>query len=103
MQTQTPSLVAVNTPTLPTPTPTPPPTQLPSGAHTPTLPTPTQKIRRRSQVLAHFSISASTLYRWIERDGFPRPIQLGGHSVGWVETEIQAWLSNRPRMGASSA
>ncbi len=82
--------------TTPTPLHTP-------AVNMPMLPTPTQKIRRRSQVLMHFGISASTLYRWIERDGFPRPIQLGGHSVGWVETEIQAWLSNRPRMGASSA
>lgn len=69
----------------------------------PTLPTPAQKIRRRPQVLERFGISAATLYRWIERDGFPRPIKLGGHSVGWIDSEIEEWVSSRARTGAQSA
>jgi predicted DNA-binding transcriptional regulator AlpA len=42
--------------------------------------------------------SRATLFR-IRRDDptFPLPIEIGG-GVGWVESEIDAWLAARPRI-----
>ena len=34
----------------------------------------------------------------------PRPVNLGGRSVGWVESEVEAWLQTRIAMrGVSRA
>lgn len=37
------------------------------------------------------------IYRRMERDGFPRPLQLGPNTVAWSEDEVNAWLASRPR------
>lgn len=59
-------------------------------------------ILRRTQVEARTGLSRSTIYSRLKpnpkRPGdfdptFPRPVQLGAKSVGWVESEIEAWLS----------
>lgn len=31
----------------------------------------------------------------MDKGGFPRPIKLGEHSVGWVEEEVIAWIESR--------
>lgn len=59
-------------------------------------------ILRRGQVEARTGLSRSTIYSRLKpnpkRPGdfdptFPKPVQLGAKSVGWVESEIEAWLS----------
>jgi len=48
-------------------------------------------------------ISRSTVYNKMNPDSkyydaeFPRPIRLGGSSVGWRESDVDAWLESRPR------
>lgn len=59
-------------------------------------------ILRRKQVQARTGLSRSTIYSRLKpnpkRPGdfdptFPKPVSLGAKSVGWVESEIEAWLS----------
>jgi len=41
----------------------------------------------------------STIYRDIAAGAFPAPYDLGnGRSVGWLSTEINAWILSRPRV-----
>jgi predicted DNA-binding transcriptional regulator AlpA len=42
--------------------------------------------------------SRASLFR-LRRDDpmFPQPVQIGG-GVGWIESEIDAWLAARPRI-----
>lgn len=37
----------------------------------------------------------STIYLRIAQGTFPKQISLGGRVIGWVESEIEAWLSNQ--------
>jgi prophage regulatory protein len=30
---------------------------------------------------------------------FPKPIRLGAGSIGWLESDIETWLANRPLVG----
>lgn len=56
------------------------------------------KILRRKQVEAHTGLSRSTIYAWV-RDGiFPAPISLGPKAVGWLQSELDAWLAERARV-----
>ena len=57
-------------------------------------------ILRRKQVEARTGLSRSTIYARLREGGdFPKPIQLGAQSVGWLDSEIDAWL--RERIAAS--
>ncbi len=58
-------------------------------------------ILRRKQLEAKTGLARSTIYDKIRlnpnRPGgydptFPKPIALGAKSVGWVESEVEAWL-----------
>lgn len=57
------------------------------------------KILRRRQVEERVGLSCSTIYAGVAAGTFPKPIQLGAQSVGWLESEISDWL--RERVAAS--
>lgn len=58
---------------------------------------PSQKatIIRRDQVAARTGLSFSSIYRRVSAGTFPAPIRLGGDSVGWIESEVDAWIEER--------
>ena len=69
-------------------------------------------ILRRKQVEARTWLSRSTIYaklsksqkRSIDQDPtFPKPVQIGLRSVGWVESEIDAWLKSQIKRSRGAA
>ncbi|MEA9428377.1 AlpA family phage regulatory protein [Aeromonas caviae] len=46
-------------------------------------------------------MARSTLYDWSDPrsprfdETFPKPIRLGGNSVGWINEEIEDWIYRR--------
>lgn len=56
------------------------------------------KILRLKQVIECTGLSRSTIYDLINPNSdrhdptFPKQVKLSTNSVGWVDTEIQAWL-----------
>lgn len=46
-------------------------------------------------VLFSTGLSRSTLYKYVADGVFPKPVSLGDRAVGWVESEINDWLSAR--------
>lgn len=54
-----------------------------------------QKILRRDEVEQATGLPRATIYDKIAKGIFPRPIKLGERSVGWLETEINAWQKQR--------
>ena len=52
-------------------------------------------ILRRRQVENRTGLSRSTIYLRIQEGTFPKPISLGLRAVGWLESEIEAWLTSR--------
>ena len=52
-------------------------------------------ILRRKQVEKRTGLSRSTIYLRIQEGTFPKPINLGERAVGWLENEIEGWLSAR--------
>lgn len=49
-------------------------------------------VLRRRQVERKTGLSRSTIYHRMKEGEFPKPINLGGRSVGWLDSEIDAWL-----------
>lgn len=59
-------------------------------------------ILRRKQVEAHTGLSRSGIYAKLtpnpKRPGdydptFPKPVKIGIRAVGWVESEVEAWVA----------
>jgi len=55
----------------------------------------TNSILRLPAVKARTGLSRSTIYLRISKNEFPAPISLGGRAVGWVDSEINNWLSEK--------
>ncbi|MCH8209438.1 MAG: AlpA family transcriptional regulator [Nitrospinae bacterium] len=53
------------------------------------------RILRLPAVMARTGLSRSTIYLRVSQDTFPKPVNLGGRAVGWVEAEIQKWLERQ--------
>lgn len=55
----------------------------------------THRILRLPEVMTCTGLSRSTIYLRVSQDTFPKPVNLGGRAVGWVEAEIQEWLQRQ--------
>jgi prophage regulatory protein len=54
------------------------------------------KIARVPEVLSKSGISRSTLARFEKNDPtFPKKFKIGVRSMGWLESEIDAWIQSR--------
>jgi prophage regulatory protein len=54
-----------------------------------------QKILRRPDVERATGLPRSTIYQRMAEGTFPKPVPLGGRSVGWIEAEIADWQNHR--------
>ena len=54
-----------------------------------------QNILRLPAVIEKTGLSRSTIYAGIQKGTFPAPVNLGLRSVGWLESEIDAWIESR--------
>lgn len=52
-------------------------------------------VLRLPLVKARTGLSRSTIYLRIAEGSFPKPVSLGARAVGWLEAEIEQWLSSR--------
>ena len=59
------------------------------------------RILRLKEVADKLGIGKSTIYDWLNKksprydETFPKPIKLSSKSIGWLSTEIDAWLLAR--------
>ena len=53
------------------------------------------RVIRKPELLSRIPLSDPTIWRLEKAGRFPKRLQLGGNSVGWIEEEIEAWLAER--------
>ena len=57
------------------------------------------------EVMTRTSKSRSAIYQSIKDGTFPKQVNLGPRSVGWISDEVDAWIQSRidaSRLGNSS-
>jgi|SRR6516165_97983 len=59
------------------------------------------RILRRKQVEVRTGLSRSTIYAMIRDGSFPAPVALGAKAVGWLQSEVEGWISERIRASRS--
>ena len=57
-------------------------------------------ILRLPDVMARTGLSRSSIYAYIRRGLFPKPIELGPRARGWVEGGIEEWIIERIEKGS---
>ncbi len=58
-------------------------------------------ILRLPQVKIKVGLSRSSIDSAIAEKRFPQPVRLGARAVGWLESEIDAWVSERIELSRS--
>ena len=53
------------------------------------------RILRLPAVKSRTGLSRSTIYSHVANKQFPAPISLGARAVGWLEQDIESWLSEK--------
>ncbi len=52
-------------------------------------------VLRLPHVKGRTGLSRSTIYLRVAEGSFPKPVSIGSRAVGWLESEIESWLSSR--------
>ncbi|HEJ9828973.1 TPA: helix-turn-helix transcriptional regulator [Pseudomonas aeruginosa] len=53
------------------------------------------RILRMKTVIEITGLARSTVYKYVAEGIFPKPLSLGGRSVGWLESEVHSWIQSR--------
>lgn len=55
----------------------------------------TTRILRLNQVTETVGLSRASIYRLMKINLFPKNITIGIKAVGWIESEIEMWITER--------
>jgi prophage regulatory protein len=55
----------------------------------------TPRILRLQQIIDKVGLSRATIYRLMECGLFPYNIKIGIRAVGWLESEVEMWITER--------
>ena len=64
---------------------------------------PNQSLLRLPEVTKRTGLSRSTIYAYIERKEFPKPVKIGLRAVAWLETDINTWILERTKFVKTEA
>jgi prophage regulatory protein len=53
------------------------------------------RLIRLPEVMRQTGLARSSIYDGIRAGTFPKPVQLCGRNVAWVESEAQNWIADR--------
>ena len=53
------------------------------------------RILKMKEVLQKTGLGRTTMYNLIKSLDFPQAIPLGLRAVGWLESEVEAWIENK--------
>ena len=61
------------------------------------------RVLRMPGVEARTGLARSTIYVRAANGRFPKPVQLGGRAVGWIESEVDQWIREQIAASRSEA
>ena len=60
------------------------------------------RILRMAELKTRIGLSRSTIYEFQNSGHFPRSVSLGSRAVGWLESDIEAWMESRINVSKSA-
>lgn len=62
-----------------------------------------KRIIRKRELLQLLGLSDPTIYRMEKAGKFPQRLRLGGNSCGWLQSEVDGWISERAAARSTEA
>lgn len=62
-----------------------------------------ENILRLPAVKQRTGYSQSSIYRKVKEGTFPKPIPLGARAVGWLESDVNAWIERQVELARTEA
>ncbi|MFY9940128.1 MAG: AlpA family phage regulatory protein [Silvibacterium sp.] len=59
-------------------------------------------VLRLPQVKIKVGLSRSSIYAAVAQGKFPNPIRLGARAVGWLESDVDKWVSQQVELSRKS-
>jgi prophage regulatory protein len=59
-------------------------------------------VLRLPQVKIKVGLSRSSIYAAVAQGKFPNPIRLGARAVGWLESDVDEWVSQQVELSRKS-
>ncbi|WP_429497099.1 AlpA family phage regulatory protein [Robbsia andropogonis] len=74
-----------------------------SAAVRPSSPAPSSGLRvlRLADLSAKVGMRKSAIYQMMSENAFPRPFKLNARAVGWLESDVDAWILDRSKVAAT--
>jgi prophage regulatory protein len=54
-----------------------------------------KRVLRRPEVENITGLSRSTIYEQMANGTFPKPVKIGKRAVGWLNSDLAAWLDSK--------
>jgi prophage regulatory protein len=61
------------------------------------------RVLKPSVVCDRTSLDRVTIWRKVRSDDFPKPLKLSANRIGWLESEVEAWIASRHRSAMEAA
>ncbi len=58
-----------------------------------------QRFLRLKEVISRTGLSRSAIYSLMNQNSFPKSVLLAQRSVGWLESDIEAWVNVKVQQG----
>lgn len=56
---------------------------------------PTPRLMKLGEVMHRTGLSKPTIYNYIRKGQFPKPVKLGPRGIGFIESEVVDWITDR--------
>ncbi len=53
------------------------------------------KILRLPQVMSKTGLSRSSIYAFMQKEEFPKAINIGARAIGWLKEDVNRWIEKR--------
>ncbi|EHR41717.1 helix-turn-helix transcriptional regulator [Alishewanella jeotgali] len=57
----------------------------------------------RAEVIKRVSLCKASIYKRMKVGEFPKPINIGGRRVAWLESDIENWITERLALAGRAA
>jgi len=57
------------------------------------------EVYRMRELIKLLKVSKETIYSWVRKNKFPKPMKLGPRTSAWLKQDVEKWLREKKEEG----